>query len=167
MSESNRRNLFLVLCAVAFLNTGADITQSFVNYPTWHLIDAGSFPAYHSAITIRAVVVLLVPRVVEITIGLIVLRFRPRAVERWVVVLGIGLALGAFLSTALIQYPIHAQLETQGNTPELLSRLMTTDWIRNLPEFARSALYVWALSRVVNFSEHSERAATPAPQRSA
>ena len=162
MSESNRRNLFLFLCVVALLDTGADITQSFVNYPTWHLIEAASFPAYHRAITIRAVVFLLVPRVVEILIGLIVLRFRPKAVERWVVVLGIGLAFSAFLSTALIQYPIHSQLEIQGNTPELLSRLMTTDWIRNLPGFVRSALYVWALSRVVNFSEHSERTVTPA-----
>jgi len=79
-------------------------------------------------------------------------------------VLGIGLALGAFLSTAFIQYPIHTQLEIQGNTPELLSRLMATDWIRNLPEFARAALYVWALSRVVNLSEHSERAVILTPQ---
>ena len=163
MSESNRRNLFLVLCAVALLDTGAHITQSFVNYPTWHLIDAGSFPAYHEAITIRAVVFLLVPRVVEIGIGVIVLLFRPKAVERWIVVLGIGLALGAFLSTAFIQYPIHTQLEIQGNTPELLSRLMATDWIRNLPEFARSVLYVWALTQVVNLSERSERAVSPAP----
>jgi hypothetical protein len=164
MSESNRRNLFLVLCAVALLDTGTHISQSFVNYPTWHLIDPGSFPAYHWAITIRAVVFLLAPRVVEIMIGLMVLRFRPKAVERWVVLLGIGLAFGALLSTALIQYPIHAQLEIQGNTPELLSRLRATDWIRNLPEFARSALYVWGLSRIVNVSEHLERAVTPAPQ---
>ena len=153
MSESNRRNLFLVLCGIALLQTGAHISQSFVNYPAWHLIDGGSFPAYHRAITIRASVFLLAPRIVEIVIGLIALRFRSKAVERWVIVLGISLTLGALLSTALIQYPIHAQLEIQGNTPELLSRLMTTDRIRNLPEFARSALYVWALSRIVNVAE--------------
>jgi hypothetical protein len=150
MSESNRRNLFLVLCVVALLDTGAHISQSFVNYPTWHLIDAASFPAYHWAITIRAGVFLLAPRVVEIVIGLTVLRFRAIVVQRWVVVLGIGLAFGALLSTALIQRPIHAQLDIQGNTPELLSRLIATDWIRNVPEFARSALYVWGLSRIVN-----------------
>jgi hypothetical protein len=69
MSQSNRRILFLVLCAVALLDTGAHITQSFVNYPTWHLIDAGSFPAYHRAITTRAVVFLLVPQVVEMLAG--------------------------------------------------------------------------------------------------
>ena len=78
MSESNRRNLFLALCAVALLQTGAHISQSFVNDPTWHLIDARSFPAYHWAITLRAGVFLLAPRVLEILIGLIVLRFRQR-----------------------------------------------------------------------------------------
>ena len=51
---ANRRTLFLVLCVVALLATGAHISQSFVNYPNWHLIDARSFPAYHWGITIRA-----------------------------------------------------------------------------------------------------------------
>ena len=122
------------------------------------MIDAGSFPAYHWAITIRAGVFLLAPRVVEIVIGLIVLRFRPNAIERWVVLLGIGLALVALPSTGLIQRPIHAQLDIQGNTPELLSRLMATDWIRNSLEFARAALYLWALSRLINLGEHLARA---------
>jgi len=42
MSEPGRRNLFLLLCAIARLHTGAHISQSFVNYPNWHLIDARS-----------------------------------------------------------------------------------------------------------------------------
>lgn len=150
MAESKRRNLFLALCAVALLHTGANISQSFVNYPTWHLIAPGSFPAYHWAITIRAGVFLLAPRVVEVMIGLIVLRFRPKAVDRWVILLGIVLVVGGLLSTALISRPIHAQLDIQGNTPELLSRLIAMDWIRNSLEFARAALYLWALTRLTN-----------------
>jgi hypothetical protein len=66
---------------------------------------------------------------------------------------GISLALGALLSTVLISRPIHAQLDIQGNTPELLSRLMITDWIRNSLEFIRAALYLWALSRLIKFGE--------------
>lgn len=150
MGESRRRNLFLVLCAVALLHTGANISQSYVNYPTWHLISSESFPAYHWAITLRAGPFLLAPRIVEIIIGLFVLRFRPKAVERWVVLLGIAMAFGGLLSTALISRPIHAQLDIQSNTSELLSRLMATDWIRNLLEFSRAALYLWALSRLIN-----------------
>ena len=150
MNESNRRTLFLVLCVVALLQTGAHISQSFVNYPNWHLIDAQSFPAYHWGITIRAGIFALAPRLVEIVIGLIVLRFRPNAIDRRVLLLGVGLALCALLSTVLISRPIHRQLDIQSNTPELLSRLMATDWIRNLLEFSRAALYVWAQSRLIN-----------------
>ena len=150
MNESNRRTLFLVLCVEVLLLTGVHICQSFVNYPNWHLIDARSFPAYHWGITIRAGVFALFPRIVEIAIGLAVLRWRPNAIDRWVVLLGVCLALGALLSTVLISRPIHSELDIQSNTPELLSRLMATDWIRNLLEFSRTALYVWVQSRLIN-----------------
>lgn len=153
MTESSRRVLFLGLFTIALLQTGAHISQSFVNYPAWHWIEAESFKPYHWAITIRAGVFLAAPRLVEIILGLIVLRFRPTAIERWVILLGIGLALGALLSTVLISRPIHAQLDIQGNTPELLSRLMVTDWIRNSLEYIRAALYLWALSRLIKFGE--------------
>lgn len=149
MSEWSRRNLFLLLCAVALLQTGAHMSQSFVNYPAWHLIDSESFPAYHWAISIRAGAFLLVPRIVEILIGLTVLRYRPQAIGRWVLLLGIGSALGALLSTVLIQRPIHRQLDIESNTPELLSRLMLTDWIRHSVQFARVALYLWGLSQLI------------------
>ena len=161
MSEPGRRNLFLLLCAITLLHTGVHISQSFVNYPNWHLIDARSFPAYHWGITIRAGIFGLLPRLVEIVIALIVLRFRPSAIGKWVMLLGVGLALGALLSTVLISRPIHRQLDLQSNTPELLSRLMATDWIRNSLEFARTALYLWGLSRLLNLSERSEEPRTP------
>ena len=150
MNESNRRTLFLVLCVVALLHTGAHISQSFVNYPNWHLIDARSFPAYHWGITIRAGIFLALPRVLEVAIGMALLRFRPKGIDRWVVLVGLGLALCALLSTVLISRPIHRQLDIQSNTPELLSRLMATDWIRNVLEFSRAALYVWVQSRLIN-----------------
>lgn len=157
MSEWSRRNLFLLLCAVALWETGVHMSQSFINYPAWHLIDSGSFPAYHWAITIRAGVFALIPRMVEIVIGLSVLRFRPQAIGRWVLLLGIGLALGALLSTVLIQRPIHRQLDIESNTPALLSRLMTTDWIRHALEVARAAVYLWGLSQLIAPRAESEQ----------
>jgi hypothetical protein len=153
MTESSRRGLFLALFTVALLQTGAHISQSYVNYPAWHWIEAESFKPYHWAITIRAGVFLAAPRLVEIILGLIVLRFRPNAIARWVILLGIGLTLGALMSTVFISRPIHAQLDIQGNTPELLSRLMATDWVRNSLEYMRAALYLWALSRLIKFGE--------------
>jgi hypothetical protein len=42
----------------------------------------------------------IVPRVVEVVLALAVLRFRPQAVERWVIVTGI-ITAGGILSTLL------------------------------------------------------------------
>jgi len=149
MPDSRRRQLFLALCTLVLLHTGAHISQSYVNYPAWYELEAESFKAYHWTMTIRAGIFLLTPRLIEIVLALVVLRFRPQAVPRWIVVTGTVLAVGALLSTALISRPVHAQLDIQGNTPELVSRLMATDWIRNVLEWTRAAIYVWALSRLV------------------
>ena len=116
MTESNRRNLFLALCALALLQTGAHISQSYVNYPTWHLIEGESFKPYHLAITVRSIVFLLAPRFLEIVLSMIVLRFRPSAINRWVILVGVGLAVAALLATAFLSQPLHAQLDIQSNT---------------------------------------------------
>ena len=83
------------------------------------------------------------------------LRFRPSAIDRWVILVGVGLAVGAFLATAFLSQPVHAQLDIQSNTPALLASLMVTDWIRMPLEATRAALYVWTLSRMINLSEPS------------
>jgi hypothetical protein len=149
MTESNRQLLFLALCALALLHTGAHISQAYVNYPTWHLIETESFKPYHWAITVRSGAFLLMPRLVELILGLVVLRFCPGAVDRRVILTGLSLALGSLLATALLSRPVHAQLDIQSNTTELLAELMATDWIRIPLEVARTALYVWALSRMI------------------
>jgi len=150
MSESGRRVLFVVLFAVVFFQTGAHVSQSFVNYPAWYLIGRASFPAYHRVMTAGALRFLLVPRLVELALAMVVLLFPPRPVRRPLVGLAIGLSLGGLISTVLIQRPIHVQLETIGNTPELLSRLRITDWIRQVLELLRAALYLWMAWLVVN-----------------
>ena len=141
--------LFVLLLAVALMQTGAHISQSFVNYPAWQFIGRDTFPAYHHAMTVGAFRFLLVPRLVELALAIAVLLFPPRAIRRSLLVLAIGLTLGGLISTVLIQRPIHVQLETIGNTPELLSRLRGTDWIRHVLQLVRAALYLWMLWLVV------------------
>ena len=145
MNEAARRMLFVLLLAVALMQTGIHISQSFINYPAWQFIDRDSFPAYHRAMTVGAFRFGLVPRLVELAVAIVVLLFPPRAIRRSPLVLAIGLALGALISTVLIQRPIHVQLEAIGNTPELLSRLRGTDWIRHVLQMLRLALYLWML----------------------
>jgi hypothetical protein len=149
MNESLRRNVFLALCTLVLLHTGVHLSQSFINYPGWYVLEAESFKAYHYPMSIRAAILGAAPRLVELGLALVVLRFPPQGVPRAALLVSIALAAGALLSTALIQRPIHVQLGIQGNTPELVSRLLATDWIRNVLEWGRTALYVWLLSRLV------------------
>lgn len=149
MNETRRRLLFLLLFAVVFFQTGAHISQAFVNYPALGFISMDSFPEYHRVMTHGALWFQLLPRVVELVLAIAVLCFPPAMIQRWMLVLAIALALFAFLSTAFIQRPLHVQLETIGNTPELLSRLRVTNWLRLTPEWLRAGLYLWLMSRLI------------------
>ena len=145
MNENTRRLLFLILFAEVFYHTGAHISQAFVNYPAWGFISMDSFPKYHFVMKYRAGAFLLLPRIIELLLAGIVLWFPPAALKRSLIVLAIALALISFLSTALIQKPIHDQLESIGNTPELLARLRSTGWLRLIAEWFRAALYFWMM----------------------
>lgn len=149
MHETTRRMLFMLLFAVVFFQTGAHVAQAFVNYPAWQFISAESFPDYHRVMTSGALRVLLLPRVIELALAVVVLWFCPNALKRWMLGLATALTLCAFLSTVFIQLPIHRQLGTLGNTPELLTQLRTTDWLRQIPELLRAALYLWMMSFIV------------------
>ncbi|MBD2091293.1 hypothetical protein H6F67_15670 [Microcoleus sp. FACHB-1515] len=145
MHETTRRLLFLLLFAIVFFQTGAHVSQAFVNYPAWQYIGSESFTDYHRVMTSGALRVLLLPRIIELALAMLVLCFPPRIIKRWLLVLAIAFALCAFLSTVLIQLPIHRQLGTVGNTPELLTQLRTTDWVRQIAELVRAALYFWMI----------------------
>ena len=150
MSESARRILFVMLFTTAVLQTGAHISQSFVNYPAFHLIGIDSFPAYHRVMTVGAIRFLMLPRLVELALACVVLLFPPRPIRRSLLALATVLALGALISTVAVQRPIHVQLETLGNTPELVSRLRSTDLIRHVLQVLRLALYLSMLWTLVN-----------------
>lgn len=149
MNETKRRLLFLLLFAVVFFQTGAHISQAFVNYPAWQFIDRESFPNYHRVMTIGALRILLLPRIIEIGIAIVVFCFPPRPLKRWMIAVGIVLTLVALLSTVLIQLPIQRQLGTVSNTPELLAQLRSTDGIRQTAELIRAALYFWIMTLVL------------------
>ena len=161
MDERGRRLLFLLLFAVAFFQTGVHASQAFINYPAWRFISAESFPAYHHDMTPRAGRWGLLPRLVELLLGVAVLRFRPAPLRRGPILFALVLALVALISTIAIQRPIHAQLESLGNRPELLARLQETNWLRLLPEWTRAALYLWMASVLTLVTPHVVREGRP------
>lgn len=163
MTETGRRVLFSVLFAAVFFQTGAHLSQSLVNYPAWIHIGSESFPEYHRVITLRALPFLLLPRLAELVLALATLYFRPAAVKRRVLILAIALALCALLSTAIVQAPAHARLDAEGNTPELLSLLMASNWLRLILEWVRAALYLWMMAMIIRMRAPADSVKTEIP----
>src|SRR5688500_10548400 len=103
MHETQRRFLFLLLILVVFVHQGAHISQVFVNYASWDVMATDSFIKYHEVMKYKAGMFLLLPRVIEILLACMVLGCPPAGVRRWMILVGMALALCALLSTALIQ----------------------------------------------------------------
>ena len=146
--------MFLLAFSLVCYGNGAAFIESFVNYPSWHLIGSDSFLNYHKFIGPRVIAFLVAPAVLGtlLTIGL--LRCRPVAIPLWSVWVAILLQVVVWVSTATIQIPIQLQLAVQGATPALLERLIETNWwFRRIPYAACAALFLWMAGRTMSFSK--------------
>jgi mannose/fructose/N-acetylgalactosamine-specific phosphotransferase system component IIC len=144
------RWIFVLAFALVFYGNGAAFIESFVNYPSWHLIGSDAFLNYHKFIGPRVIAFLVVPAVLGTVFTIVLLRSRPAAIPLWSVWLAILLQLVVWVSTVTIQIPIQLQLAVQGASPELLERLMETNWwLRRVPYSACAVLFLWMATRAI------------------
>ena len=131
-----------IVLAVVVLNAycfGANCVERFVNYQTWHLIPAEAFMTYHKAQQPLIQAFVIVPMVVGFMLQMW-LAFRvPSGIDSFVIwVMVVATLIGA-VSTLTLQLPIHAALNRSGYSPELMRRLLRTDWIRKAADTVRLA----------------------------
>lgn len=139
--------LFLITFALVFYGMGAASVESFVNYPTWPLIGANEFRAYHRALSPLIIGYMVVPLFVATILTILLLWFRPAAIPRWMVWLAIVLQLAVWVSTFTIQLPIQGQLSADGLSLPLIDRLRVTSfWFRRVPHTANAFLFLWMMS---------------------
>ena len=139
--------LFLVTFALTFYGMGAATVESFVNYPTWPLIGANEFLAYHRALGPLIIGYMVIPMLVATLLTIFLLWFRPAAIPRWMVWLAVVLQLVAWASTFTIQLPIQGQLSAEGLSLPLMDRLrITSFWFRRVPHTANAFLFLWMMS---------------------
>jgi hypothetical protein len=103
-------------------------TIQLLNYPMMAAVPADDFPAYEAVHTRRVSVLLAIIAPLEVVAAAGVALFVPD-VPRWLSV-GAGAVLVAiWVSTGVYYAPIHGRLSS-GFDPELLRRLVTTNWLR-------------------------------------
>ncbi len=120
--------------ALAFYGFGAGMMDSFAMYPTWRMVGADEFAAFHQVAGSRIQLVFVLPLLV-MTIFLVLLFWhRPVAIPRRLLWIALICTIIPWISSAFIQIPIQAKLD-EGKDDVLLDRLFITDWIRLIPFF--------------------------------
>jgi hypothetical protein len=146
---------FALAFALVLYGNGAAFVESFVNYPSWYLIGADSFAAYHQFIGPRVIAFLVAPALLGTVFTIALLRFRPATIPLWAVWVAFALQTIVWVSTATIQIPIQLQLGVQGAAPALLDRLIETNWwLRRIPYALCAALFVWMAVRAITPRHH-------------
>jgi hypothetical protein len=142
------RWIFALAFGLVFYGNGAAFVESFVNYPSWRLIGASEFTAYHRFIGPRVIGFLVAPALLGTLCTALLLRFRPPAIPLWSVWVTVSLQMVTWLSTATIQWPIQEDLGAHGFSAPLVDRLIETNWwLRRLPYAACAAIFLWMAAR--------------------
>ena len=142
-----------LVIAVVLLNGysfGANWVERFGNYQTWPLIAADVFKAYHRAQQPLIQAFVVAPMAIGFVLQLWLAFRAPFGVDPlvpWVMVVASG--AGA-VSTVLLQLPIHAAFNQSGYSPELMQRLLRTDWIRKAADVVRLAATVQLLRQLLS-----------------
>ena len=145
--------LFVVTFALMFYGLGASFVESFVNYPTWPLIGAAEFKAYHQALSPLVIGYMVVPMLVGTSLTLLLAWLRPAPIPAWAIWLSVGLQLVVWVSTAAIQLPIQFQLSSDGLSLPLIQKLISTNfWFRKIPQVINIVLFVWMMCLLVRSS---------------
>jgi hypothetical protein len=144
--------LFTATATLTFAVTGIGLFEGHVVYPSWYdLASYSGFADYHSAFGRRLIPWLPVPLLAATVLNGLMLRWRPAAVPRALVLTTFVLQVGIGVVTAALAIPLQTELGTAGHSPaeivDLLDRLVRISWLRDVPGIGVALAFVWMLHR--------------------
>jgi hypothetical protein len=114
-----------------------------VHYPLFARIEGTASKAFaddHQARTARVVIPFMLAE------GLTAAALAwapPPGVPRWLTAAGLLLVVAVWLSTALVQVPLHARLAREGHAADTVAALVRSNWLRTLLWSLRAGLAAW------------------------
>jgi len=129
-----------------FFLTGVIFVTQVTQYPSFADFNPETFRKAHDAYRIRVSWVVMVPMLIEAAGAVALVVITPSytdVVTRW---LGLFLLATAWLSTFLVQVPLHERL-SQGFNHHAIGSLVSTNWLRTFAWFARSMIVMVWLTR--------------------
>ena len=110
-----------------------------VHYPSFHYIDPSKFAAFHKHHSSSITIIVMPLMLAELFISFFLAYksgFAP--IEST----ALAMVIGVWLSTFLIQIPLHDQL-SDGNDPTIVTKLVNTNWIRTILWSCKAILLTW------------------------
>jgi hypothetical protein len=121
--------VLVVQVAATWFMVGLIWMVQVVHYPLFRTIPADAFQTYEAAHTAAIGRLLILPAGSEVVSAAALVWYRPDAVPRWMVLLSGALLAAIWVSTALVQAPLHRRL-LAGYDRGAMDRLMHTNWFR-------------------------------------
>ena len=141
--------IFLLNLVLSFIAVGLIWTIQLVHYPSMKYIPKDRFPEYHNFHSIRISILAIPLMFAELVTSIILLYQNLNNAIQTIFLVNLILVLLIWLSTFLIQVPLHNALSKEKNT-EKLSKLIFSNWIRTILWTARSILMILFLAFAMN-----------------
>ena len=141
--------IFLFNLVLSFIALGLIWTIQLVHYPSMQYIPKDRFPEYHNFHSIRISILAIPLMFAELVTSIILLYQNLNNAIQTIFIVNLILVLLIWLSTFLIQVPLHNVLSKEKNT-EKLSKLIFSNWIRTILWTARSILMILFLAFAIN-----------------
>lgn len=123
--------LLLVHAFASVFMAGLIWTIQIVHYPLFARVGPAEFIAYERAHIARITPVVGPAMFTELAAAVLILLQPAAALPRWMTITGVAMLALIWLSTALVQGPLHTRL-TCGYDARLIRLLVTTNWLRTI-----------------------------------
>ncbi len=137
--------IFLLNLVLAFIAVGLIWTIQLVHYPSMRFIPKERFVEYHNFHSIRISFLAIPLMVTELGTSLILFYQNYNNAIQTIFLINLVIVALIWLSTFLIQVPLHNALSKEKQS-EKLSKLICTNWIRTILWTARSILMILFLA---------------------
>jgi magnesium-transporting ATPase (P-type) len=129
-----------------------------VHYPLLAMVGEDRFFNYHRSHTRWTTLAVAPAMLVELFLAIAVAWYVPWSPLSWA---GLGLVGALWLSTFLIQVPMHGKLSEDGYDPLTVRRLVRSNWLRTVAWTLRGIAAAWMLVQTIGATQQFPPAGWP------
>ena len=120
----------LVTLAFTLYMAGMIWSMQVFEYPLFAFVGPEQFRAYHAAHNRSLPFFVILPSLLALVSAVLLVWIRPAGIPLWLVGLVVALDLAVLVSTAAGQAPLHARLDRDGYSTDVIRTLVRSNWIR-------------------------------------